>query len=221
MTITLAYWKIRGLGQPCRYLLEYTGLPWECKYYECNPPDFCKDHWFEEKKTLTMDFPNLPYLIDGDVQMTQTNAVLAYIARKADEKLVGTTIEEKAFVDMLAMEIMDLRNALVKVAYCREGKEFYQERFDAHFKRWSKQFASFDNFLKDKKWLIGDQITYPDFHLYEMVYQHQKMKPDIFDKFPNIKAFMERFEALPAIKKYNETEEVKSLPCNQRFACFH
>ena len=36
----------------------------------------------------------------------------------------------------------------------------------------------FSNFLGTKSWLIGEAITYPDFHLYEMLDQHKAFKPD-------------------------------------------
>ena len=32
--IVLGYWKIRGLAQPIRYLLEFIEHPWEDKTYE-------------------------------------------------------------------------------------------------------------------------------------------------------------------------------------------
>ena len=34
------------------------------------------------KHTIGMDYPNLPYLIDGDVKMSESLAMLKYIARK-------------------------------------------------------------------------------------------------------------------------------------------
>uniref|UniRef100_A0A8C2M9K0 glutathione transferase n=1 Tax=Cricetulus griseus TaxID=10029 RepID=A0A8C2M9K0_CRIGR len=38
--------------------------------------------WLNEKFKLGLDFPNLPYLIDGSHKITQSNAILRYIARK-------------------------------------------------------------------------------------------------------------------------------------------
>lgn len=63
--ILFGYWNIRGLGQIARLLLAYTGLKWEDKQYSDEA------EWFEkDKKSLGLDFPNLPYLIDGDVKIT-------------------------------------------------------------------------------------------------------------------------------------------------------
>ena len=40
------------------------------------------DEWAKDKFNLGLDFPNMPYYIDGDVKLTQSMAVLRYLARK-------------------------------------------------------------------------------------------------------------------------------------------
>ena len=47
--------------------------------------------------------------------MTQTNAILRYIARKND--MCGKTEQEKAWVDMMADNAMDFRNGWVRLCY--------------------------------------------------------------------------------------------------------
>ncbi len=61
----LGYWGFRGRAQGARLMLAYSGLEWEpVNYVE-------KEKWFEEdKKNLGIEFPNLPYLIDGDFKLT-------------------------------------------------------------------------------------------------------------------------------------------------------
>ena len=61
----LGYWGVRGGGQVSRLLLGYTGLEFEdVRYTE-------REKWFEDdKKNLGLDFPNLPYLIDGDFKFS-------------------------------------------------------------------------------------------------------------------------------------------------------
>ncbi len=72
--IKFAYWGTRGKGQVSRLLLAYTGLAWEDASYT--------DHnqWFgNDKQKLGFDFPNLPYLIDGDLKLTESSAIERYI----------------------------------------------------------------------------------------------------------------------------------------------
>uniref|UniRef100_A0A4W4FVV9 glutathione transferase n=1 Tax=Electrophorus electricus TaxID=8005 RepID=A0A4W4FVV9_ELEEL len=114
--VILAYWDIRGLAQPIRLLLEYTGTQYEEKFYSCGEaPNYDKNCWFEEKAKLKMDFPNLPYLEDGDRKIVQSNAIMRYIARK--HNLCGETEDEKTRVDILENQAMDFRNGFVLVCY--------------------------------------------------------------------------------------------------------
>jgi len=40
--------------------------------------------WFDEKFNLGLDFPNLPYFIDGDVKLTQSMTIIRHIGRQND-----------------------------------------------------------------------------------------------------------------------------------------
>jgi glutathione S-transferase len=83
----LAYWNIRGLSAALRYQLVYQGVDFDMKRYlpEGGPS------WPNEKWLLGMDFPNLPYFIDGDFKLSETNAIHEYIAQKWNPELLGTT----------------------------------------------------------------------------------------------------------------------------------
>ena len=68
--IKLGYWGIRGAAQVSRLLLAYTGAKWENVAY--NDPN----KWFgDDKVNLGLDFPNLPYLIDGDIKISESTAI--------------------------------------------------------------------------------------------------------------------------------------------------
>jgi len=63
--VTLGYWKIRGRGQVPRLLLAYTNAIWEDVQYTA------PEQWFgADRNSLKLDFPNLPYLIEGDFRIT-------------------------------------------------------------------------------------------------------------------------------------------------------
>jgi len=116
MAPVLAYWDIRGLAQPIRLLLAYTSTEFEDKYYVCGPaPTFDKSCWYDIKHSLGFDFPNLPYYIDGDVKITQSNAILRHVADK--HNLLGGTVEERTRVNMMENEVGDFRNGWVRLCY--------------------------------------------------------------------------------------------------------
>lgn len=67
----LGYWPIRGRAASIRYLFGYLGVDFIQEVYEQGgAPDFSKTAWLDQKFNLGLDFPNLPYLIDGDVKLT-------------------------------------------------------------------------------------------------------------------------------------------------------
>lgn len=92
--IKIGYWGIRGRGQVIRHLCAYTGIDWEEVTYK-QPGE-----WFAigDKNKLGLDFPNLPYLINGDFKLTESMAIANYIIRKSKPELLGKTIEDQAKV---------------------------------------------------------------------------------------------------------------------------
>ncbi|XP_038958865.1 glutathione S-transferase Mu 4 isoform X4 [Rattus norvegicus] len=116
MPMTLGYWDIRGLAHAIRLLLEYTDSSYEEKRYTMgDAPDYDRSQWLSEKFKLGLDFPNLPYLIDGSHKVTQSNAILRYLGRK--HNLCGETEEERIRVDVLENQAMDTRLQLAMVCY--------------------------------------------------------------------------------------------------------
>lgn len=71
--LKLGYWNIRGYAEAIRNLLRYAQVPFEDVRYEFGTGDAfpTRDLWFAEKFTLGLDFPNVPYLIDGDFKISQ------------------------------------------------------------------------------------------------------------------------------------------------------
>lgn len=62
------------------------------------------------------------------------------------------------------------------------------------------------------------QPTICDFPMYELLDQHRLMRPDILDEYKNLRDFLDRFEQLPKIKAYMESEEFMKRPCNNKSA---
>ncbi|XP_048409515.1 glutathione S-transferase Mu 3-like [Stegostoma tigrinum] len=213
MAMILGYWDIRGLAQPIRLLLEYTGTAYEEKLYSCGEaPNYDKSCWFDVKSKLGLDFPNLPYLIDGDVKITQSNAIMRYIARK--QKLVGETEDEKIRVDMLENQAMDFRMGFVRLAY---DPDFEDLKAD-YLKGLSSILKQFSDFLGKRPWFAGDKITFVDFLMYELFDEHRVFEPKCLDEFQNLKDFVEHFEALEKIAAYIKSDRFMKGPFNNKMA---
>ena len=209
------YWDIRGLAQPVRLLLNYTGTQFEdCRLTMGPAPDYDKSNWTDIKFSLGLDFPNLPCYIDGDIKITQSNAILRHIARKHD--LVGKTEKEKAMVDMMADQSMDFRNGWVRLCYNAD----FSNLKATYLKSLPETLQRFSEFLGSKKWFAGDSLTFVDFVMYELLDQHKLLSPNCLKEFENLKSFTERFEALPRIAAYMKSDKFKKGPLNNKMAKF-
>lgn len=208
MVPVLAYWDLRSLGQPIRNLLIYKGVQFEDKRYKLGPPpDYSKNEWYSDRFKLGLEFPNLPYYIDDDVKLTQSLAILRYLGRKHD--LAARNWREAAELDMLEQLA---RDTLLIIPYSakshpryKDGLRSYAENTKDFLEPWSRRIAS-------RKWVLGDRITYVDFLLYEGLDWHREFKPEAMHQFPEIVAYLKRFEELPNIKEYFASDKYKRWP---------
>uniref|UniRef100_A0A452QBR0 Glutathione S-transferase n=1 Tax=Ursus americanus TaxID=9643 RepID=A0A452QBR0_URSAM len=208
MVMILGYWDIRGLAHTIRLLLEYTDSHYEEKKYTMgDAPDYDRSQWLNEKFKLGLDFPNvgdllppasfsLPYLIDGAHKVTQSNAILRYIARK--HNLCGETEEEKIRVDILENEVTDTRMALAMLCY---NPDFEKLR-PGYLEGLPDKLKLYSQFLGKRPWFAGEKLTYVDFLAYDLLDRHRIFEPKSLEAFPNLKEFMARFEGLKKISAY-------------------
>lgn len=115
MPAKYGYWPIQGRGTPSRMALAYAGEQYEDVVYNFAATEGAADHWATHKFNLGLDFPNLPYYIDGDFKLTQSNAILKHVARK--HGFYGKSIEDQAKIDMLIDTSDDCKNAMIKIVF--------------------------------------------------------------------------------------------------------
>ncbi|VFV19696.1 glutathione s-transferase mu 5-like [Lynx pardinus] len=203
-TMVLGYWDIRGLAHAIRMLLEFTDTSYEEKRYTCGEaPDYDKSQWLDVKFKLDLDFPNLPYLVDGKNKITQSNAILRYIARK--HNMCGDTEEEKIRVDIMENQIMDFRMQLVRLCYSSDLVSFLSR---------GKVLINSPELII----LLFLYLSFVDFLTYDVLDQNRLFEPKCLDEFPNLKAFMCRFEALEKIANYIQSDCVMKMPINNKMA---
>ncbi len=59
-------------------------------------PELSKSAWLSHRDELQLDFPNLPYLVDGELKLTESKSIMKYLAKKYDERLLGRSPQEIA-----------------------------------------------------------------------------------------------------------------------------
>ncbi|RWS15789.1 glutathione S-transferase Mu 1-like protein, partial [Dinothrombium tinctorium] len=202
-------------AQPIRLLLAYTETDFVDRLYNVGPPPtFDKSEWFNEKFKLGLDFPNLPYYFDDNVKLSQTLAILRYLAMKND--LEGKDMNEKIRIALIEQQLVDYRNAWSFLCYDSEFEKIKPE----YIASLPEKMKAISNFLADNEWFAGKHLSYVDFLAYELFDVHNYLLPNYLDEYPNLKQFVKRVESLPTIEKYMKSDRFIKYPLNNDQAQF-
>ena len=72
--------------------------------------------------------------------------------------------------------------------------------------------------MGDRQFFAGEFLTFPDFVMYELLDQHRMLAPDQIKAHKKLDTFVDRFEALPKIRAYMESDRYRKGPINNKMA---
>jgi len=210
---TFGYWKVKGLGSTVRVILHHVGEDYEEKLYGLQADsENMREQWLKEKYTLGLDFPNLPYYIDGDLKITQSNAIIHYLGIKYN--LNGKTPKEEAIVAMVQGEIYDWRMSIARAVYNPE----YLTLRPAVIETLKTKLKEMDAFIGGKKFILGDDVTVADINLYDVLDNIMLFEPGLVESFDNLKNLKHNVENLPNVAAYNRRSDLINWPIFGPFA---
>ncbi len=159
----------------------------------------------------------VPVLEDGDFRLTESSAILKYLADKADSPLYPKDPKARARVN----ERMDWINTQLARDYCYGF--VYPQIFPNHKRRsdeahdatlqWGKERAQGwlkvmnDSMLADTPYLCGSQITIADYFAACYVAVGEITTGTRFSAYPNIERWLGRMKLLNAWKTVHEVIE--------------
>ncbi|KAI2806758.1 Glutathione S-transferase Mu 3 [Blomia tropicalis] len=206
----VGYFAARGRAEPIRLLLRYAGVDFEDKRYAFDMKTHTSE-WYDVKFKLGLDFPTVPYYIEGDLKMTQSLAILRHLGRKYN--MEGTTETEKNRIAMLEQQVADLFTAMARLKFRPKGPAVTDEEKAEFDKKLNVDFEQLDRFIGSNKFSTGENISYVDFWLYEYLHNihgAEFVVKETVDKFANVKRFEKTIESLPQISAY--LKDINSKP---------
>ena len=196
----LGYWDDRCYAEPIRLLLHYIGTEFEDRRHIVgDAPDFDKTEWLETKRTIPLDFPNLPYYIDGDVKLTQTVAIMRHIARK--HSMIPTNANDQSQLDMIEQEARDFHCRFVFLCY-EPGFEKNKVAFENDWLPQKLDLLSRFLVKQGNQWMLGSRLTHADFIFYEAFDELLAYDSQCLGNVPNLKSYHSRFQELLGVKEY-------------------
>ena len=193
------YWGIKGRAEAIRLLIAYLGL----NIKEWNPAN--PQEWGARKATLG-PFANLPFIVDGDVIVTESNALPTYLIHKAGKpELLGKNIQDQARVRQIEGVLSDVLDNFFKLM--GQGPDFagaIAKTLEANGAVVAK-LGQLSAFLGNQDFLLG-YLTWADIR-FAYIFRFitalalSLNQPQPFAAWANLQALVARVEGLPGIKE--------------------
>ncbi|XP_027708690.1 glutathione S-transferase-like [Vombatus ursinus] len=200
----LYYFDERGRMESVHWLLAAVGVEYEEVLFK-TAEDF--ENLIKGGKLMYQQVPMVE--MDG-MYIVQTRAILKHIATKYE--LYGKDLKERAIIDMYVEGMRDLNDMIMFFPFSLpEEKQkilnYILERATQRF------FPVYEKALKDhgKNYLVGNQLSWADVQLLEVILMVEELKSDILSAFPKLQ-FKARVIRLPRIQKFLQPGSPRKPP---------
>jgi glutathione S-transferase len=231
MAYELHYWPtIPGRGEFVRLALEAAGAP----YVDVARGDEAAGQgvpammrWLEDREMAHPPFAP-PFLVDGQVVVGQTAAILQYLAPAL--KLVGRSEQARIWTQQIQLTIADMVNEAhdthhpvgaslhyeeQKPEALRRASEFCRERIPK-FLQWFEQILGRNP--AGPRHLVGGKPSYADLSLFQLVeglaYAFPTATSQVLAGTPAVVALRDRVAALPRVAAYLRSP--RRIPFNEQ-----
>ncbi len=179
--------------------LEETGTP-----YELVPVDTRKGEQHAAAFTAINPNAKTPALVDGDVNIFDSTAILLYLAEKTGRFLPSNTPDQRAqmlsWLMFVATGIGPYSGQAVHFKhFAPDPKEYAVNRYDFEAQR---HWNIIDARLAGRRYMLGDEYSIVDM----AVWGWARAVPfilgaDAWDKLPNVKRLLDEISARPAAQR--------------------
>jgi len=199
----LIYFNGKWLGEPIRYILSYAGEDFEDVRLDWN-------EWEKNPEAFRPKYPygKLPLLEENGVKISQSYAILRYLARKFD--LAGKTPLEEAKADEYVDVVKDMLKD-VEQMWTEDPKKKEDAKNNVLKVVFPRMFTVFEADLKNNggAYLVGKSLTWADIILAHFSDLFENfVDSSILNNYPTIKQHQTQVLNLPKIKAWIDKRPV-------------
>jgi glutathione S-transferase len=176
-----------------RWACEEMGLPYRERLISAvNRPG-----WYYEEQP----WGQVPVIRDGDVHLFESGAILLHLGEKSTQLLPASG---QARADVLSWlfaaynSVEPVTMELATVTLFASGEDWAEGRKPSLFAFLEKRLSCLTNSLGDREWAAG-AFSIADIALVTTL--RELSRTDLFDRFPSLRAYVERGEARPAFQR--------------------
>ena len=201
----LHYFKGRGRAETTRWMLAINEITFQ------NCPLATADDFATLKAADKLLFNQLPLLeIDGK-NLTQSTAIIRYLARKGN--LYGDSADDVLMCDMIAGATADFAEAALQYAF-QPTKDKGGEIATKSFQKFAPRFESLLS-GNGGVYLVGSRLSFADVLLTETLSNYHEISPQLFDTTPLLNRLRLHVVSQPGIAAFLASPNRWPMPDDQ------
>ena len=171
-------------------------------------------------------FATVPAAVDGDLHITESNAIMAYAADLNDSPAYPKDLKQRANVNRWLLwetsawfgscYVYLIQNVVQPLLGNKPDESVIAGEAD----KWNRYAEILNDQLGKTKWIAGDQLTIADIAIASPMHLHEASKFPM-DKYPNLQRWIAEVEKLPEWQKTQGAVEKALLPNKQVRATFN
>jgi glutathione S-transferase len=149
----------------------------------------------------------VPTLVDGDLVLTETAAILLYLADRFPEAcLAPSAAGRPQYYRWLVFLTNSVQTAMLRFLYPERYGDASVEDFAAE--EAGSHFDLLDRNLDSREWLVGEHRTGADLFLFTVTRWGRRLEPPAWDR-SNLRAHFARTLALPGVARMMEEQDLE------------
>lgn len=196
-------------GRKISIALEELGLP-----YEVVPIDIGRDEQFDPAFLAISPNNKIPAIVDGEVSLMESGAILLYLAEKTGQLLPPR--DTRAYWDVMQWLLWQVAGFGPMLGQAHHFLKFNRGRSTYAEQRYHTEamrlYSVLDKRLEHREFVVGDQLSIADIAIWPWAsrFEYQQIQ---FGDYPNVRRWYIALAARPAFQRgYQQPRDTGPVP---------